>query len=529
MRTLILASLLAAPALAQHDLRTVAERTEFRGTALHAEVVELLDALAASDPRATRHSLGTSTQGRDIPVLVLADPPVHSADEARAQVDKGKILVFAIGNIHGGEVCGKEALPIYARAILAGEHPGLLDRVILAIAPIYNCDGNEQVGPDNRPGQLGPELGMGKRENGQGLDLNRDFVKLEAPETRGLVRFLNEWNPHLFIDTHTTNGSYHRFIMTHGTAKSLAGDDALRAFARDRFVPGLSAAYTAACGEPTFWYGSFGEGVFNASIADRTTWGTYPAEARFGTTYVGLRGRLSLLTEAYSYAPYRDRVLRTLDMVHAAVQWCAEHADEVRRVCADADARATAASRDRVVIRSRLVPCPGEHTVLGFEEEVRDGRSINTGVHRDYPVRLLGCFEPELAVDRPRGYTLPRDPRLDPVIETLKRHGVRVAEVAADMTVPGERSVVTRATPASRAFQGHVLVRVETETVAEPLALAKGDWYVSTAQPLGNLVVYLLEPQSEDGLATWNFFDPWLTPGETLPARRVMGPVTVSG
>ncbi|MBM4107927.1 MAG: hypothetical protein FJ255_03815 [Phycisphaerae bacterium] len=529
MRTILLAALLAAPALAQHDLRTVAERTDFRGTALHAEVVALLDALAAADPRATRHSLGTSTKGLDIPVLVLADPPVRSADEARAQVEKGKILVFAIGNIHGGEVCGKEALPMYARAVLAGEHPGLLDRVLLAIAPIYNCDGNEQVSPDNRPGQVGPELGMGKRENGQGLDLNRDFVKLEAPETRGLVRFLNEWNPHLFIDTHTTNGSHHRFTMTYGTAKSLAGDDALRAFARERFVPGLSAAYTGASGEPAFWYGSFGDGVFNASVGDRTTWGTYPAEARFGTTYVGLRGRLSLLTEAYSYAPYRERVLRTLDMVHAAVGWCAENADEVRRVCAQADDRARSAPRDRVVIRARPVPCPGEHTILGFEEEVRDGRAINTGVHRDYAVRLLDCLDPETAVERPRGYTLPRDERLQPVIETLRLHGVRVTEVAADMTVPGERSVVTKATPASRAFQGHVLVRVETDTVAEPIRLSKGDWYVTTAQPLGNLVVYLLEPRSEDGLATWNFFDPWLTPGETFPARRVTGPSTLSG
>lgn len=519
------AALLALLPPSADTLRTVAEKSDFRATALHAQVVELLDALAAADPRATRLSLGTSHEGRDIPLLVLADPPVSTPQQAREQARAGKIIVLAIGNIHAGEVCGKEALPMYARGILAGEYPGLLDRVVLALAPIYNSDGNERVSPDNRPGQNGPELGMGRRENGQGLDLNRDFIKLEAPETRALVRFLNEWDPHLFIDTHTTNGSFHRYTMTYGTAKSLAGDDDLRRFARERFIPGMAALYSARTGEPTFWYGSFGGGVFDASPDDRSRWGTYPAEGRFGTTYVGIRGRLSLLTEAYSYAPYRERVLRTLDMVHAAVSWCAEHADGVRHACADADRRAASAPDDRVVIRSRGVPCPGRYTILGYEEEFREGRSFSTGVPREYDVQLLDCFEPEKTVRRPRGYLIPRDERLESAVQTLRLHGVIVRAVDRSATVPGERLTVRKATPASRPFQGHVPVRVEAEAVREDVQASPGDWYVPIDQPLGNLIVYLLEPESEDGLTTWNFFDPFLAPGETFPVRRLASPL----
>jgi hypothetical protein len=520
----LLAALLLAPcsASAQDHLLTVAEKSDFRATALHAEVVELLDSLAASDPRATRLTLGFSPGGREIPLLVLADPPVSTPAQARAAARAGRVVVLAIGNIHAGEVCGKEALPIYARNILAGRYPGLLERVVLAIAPIYNCDGNEQVSPDNRPGQNGPELGMGRRENGQGLDLNRDFIKLEAPETQALVAFLNEWDPHLFIDTHTTNGSFHRYTMTYGTAKSLAGDDDLRRFARERFVPGMADLYTEISGEPTFWYGSFGGGVFDADPHDRTRWGTYPAEGRFGTTYVGIRGRLSLLTEAYSYAPYRERVLRTLDMVHAAVSWCARNADRVRQICDDADRRAVSAPADQVVIRSRGVACPGRVTVLGFEEQTREGRVVSTGVPHDYTVQLFDCYEPERTVPRPRGYLIPRDERLRAAVDTLRRHGVVVHEVERATTVPGERLIVTRATPASRAFQGHVLVRVEVEAAAEQVLASPGDWHVPIAQPLGNLVVYLLEPESEDGLATWNFFDAFLTPGGTFPVRRLL-------
>ena len=118
--------------------------------------------------------------------------------------------------------------------------------LILAVAPIYNTDGNERVSKTNRPGQVGPEEGMGQRANARGLDLNRDFIKLEAPETRGLVRFLNEWNPHLFIDTHTTNGSYHRYMVTYEGPKNPAGDPKVIGFMRQTFFPELNAAFEKA-------------------------------------------------------------------------------------------------------------------------------------------------------------------------------------------------------------------------------------------------------------------------------------------
>src|SRR5208282_119367 len=131
---------------------------------------------------------GRSAEGRSIPLLIVADPPVKTAAQAARS---GKLVCLVIGNIHAGEVCGKEALPMLLRDTFAGPHPPLLKDLILAIAPIYNADGNERVSKTNRRGQVGPEEGMGQRTNARGLDLNRDFVKLEAPETRALVRFMN--------------------------------------------------------------------------------------------------------------------------------------------------------------------------------------------------------------------------------------------------------------------------------------------------------------------------------------------------
>ncbi len=518
----VFALALTSAVLAQSppDLRTVAEKSDWKKTARHAEVVTLLDALAASDPRATRVSMGTTTEGRDLPVIILADPPVRTPAEARAQIEgDGKVLILVIGNIHAGEVCGKEALPILAREILGQQKSDLLSKAIVAFAPIYNADGNERFDPGNRSGQNGPDE-MGIRHNAMDLDLNRDFIKIEAPETAGLIRFFNEWNPHVFVDTHTTNGSYHRFTISYAGAKCLAGDIGIREFSRDSFLPGIATNYERFSGEKTFYYGSFGGGVFAENADDKASWGTFPAEPRFGTTYVGLRGRLSLLSEAYVYAPYKDRILRTRDYVQATLAWSAANAERIREVTRDADA-AAARSRD-VVIRSRLVPCPGTHTILGFEEEVKDGKRINTGRPKEYQVTLMDCFEPVKTVTRPKAYVIPADARLAGVIAKLRQHGLTVGDEITGGSMTLEAYTITKATPASRAFQGHVLINAEATSSVRTIDVSAGSWIVRTDQPLGNLASVLLEPECEDGLTTWNFFDAWMKEGETFPVYRLM-------
>ena len=188
---------LLLPILAQippqvDSLQTVAERSGYRATARHGDVVALCKELARKYPGAHYGELGLSAEGRPLPLLIVADPPVKTAAEAARS---GKLVALVIGNIHAGEVCGKEALPMLPARSCATPHHPLLKDLILAVAPIYNADGNERVSKTNRPGQVGPEEGMGQRANARGLDLNRDFIKLEAPETRALVRFLNDLEP----------------------------------------------------------------------------------------------------------------------------------------------------------------------------------------------------------------------------------------------------------------------------------------------------------------------------------------------
>ena len=210
----LLMALAVAPVVAQNpenSLVTVAEASEFKATARHADVMNFLGTLAKKSSCVVVGEMGKSFEGRVLPLLILANPPVSTPEEA-ARSDR--LVVYAQGGIHSGECCGKDALLILAREIATTPDHPLLKKLIILMAPLYNADGNERVNRTNRPGQAGPTEGMGIRATAEGYDLNRDNTKLDSPEAQALSRMMNEWDPALVVDTHTTNGSYHQNTLT---------------------------------------------------------------------------------------------------------------------------------------------------------------------------------------------------------------------------------------------------------------------------------------------------------------------------
>ena len=165
--------------------RTKAESSNFTATSTHAEVMTFIRELQTRSDRVRVETLGTSTEGREIPLLVIGDPAPASPAELRH--DKRAVVYFQ-ANIHAGEVEGKEAALMVARELVAGDAAKYLDRLVVLIAPIFNPDGNDKISAANRTNQNGPAGGVGARFNGQNLDLNRDGVKLETPEVQGLVQ-----------------------------------------------------------------------------------------------------------------------------------------------------------------------------------------------------------------------------------------------------------------------------------------------------------------------------------------------------
>jgi hypothetical protein len=515
---------------------TVAESSNWEATSTHAQVVALLDQLAKNAPDVARRvSFGKSVEGRDLPVIILSDPPVATAAEAKALADKeGRVIVFLFGNIHAGEVDAKEAYLILARQLIeahattkmAGSGPAapdadLLKKLIVCIAPIYNADGNDRFGPPekNRPQQDGPIKGMGQRHNAMDLDLNRDWGKLESPEARGIVKFLNEWDPHVVVDGHTTNGSYHRNLITYAVPKALAGDERLNTFARE-WLPKIGASLRARTDIDTFWYGDF-EGEHENPPRTHEIWSTPPAMPRYSTHYVGMRGRIGILSESYSYSTYKARIVGSLEFAREILRACVKNSAEIRvvtRQASEAGAGIGGLLRE-VVIRTKESSA-GRAIVKGWVEETIDGRARATSRPKDYDCVLMDRVEGTLSVKRPAYYAFTTS--VPGVIENLRMHGVTIEMLDKDTRARTEVYTIDSAKSAANKWQGHVLVSVEATPTPKTLTLPQGTVIVRTNQPLGNLVCYWLEPECEDGLTTWNFFDEWCAPGKVFPVVRVM-------
>ena len=197
----------------QPDLRTRAEITNYEETSSYADLERIGKGLVSSAAGLVHaESFGTTEEGRSLPLLVISDPKVTTPEAARKL---GRPLVFVQANIHAGEVEGKEAVMVLARRLTSGDLKPLTKQLVILIAPDYNADGNEKVNMQNRTAQYGPVAGVGTRENAKGLDLNRDYMKLDSLEARSLVGLMNKWDPHVLVDLHTTNGSYHAFHLTY--------------------------------------------------------------------------------------------------------------------------------------------------------------------------------------------------------------------------------------------------------------------------------------------------------------------------
>jgi hypothetical protein len=510
---------------------TRAERTRYAETSSHADVLAFLDSLRAMDGRLHVTSIGRTHEGRDLALVVASRPRVTTPAEARAL---GRPIVFVQGNIHAGEVEGKEALQMLLRDLALDPRPNVLDSLVLLALPNYNADGNEKLGPQarQRSSQNGPEL-VGQRPNAQGFDLNRDYVKAEAPETRAALAAFAAWDPDAFVDLHTTNGSYHGYALT--WSPSLHPAAPLRAFNQDTLLPALQARVRERWGVATYPYGNFAT-EFGAAVNDDTTkqgWFTYDHRPRFGTNYYGLRGRLSILSEAYSHDPFERRVHATYVYVRELLSMLAEAgADPAMRAARFRDVGATDG-----VLRAQLTDRPQLTDVIA-EDLARTGDSTRTQPGVPIGLRRTGRFRTVripvhdrfVATLRQRvptgGWVIDAAaPGADSVIALLRLHGVQLTRVAgtpeADVEIFRADSVIA----APRAFQGHREMRLEGAWRTGRRTLAAGSWIVPAEQPLALLALHLLEPQSDDGFVTWNVLDAALRPGGDFPVARLRAPL----
>ena len=503
---------------------TRAERTAYEQTTGHGEVVQVVTLAANRSERIHATTFGSTVEGRPLPLAVVGD--VVDARPASV-VGADRLRVWLQGAIHGGEVAGKEALLMLLRDLAAGGRPEWSSSMTLLVAPIYNADGHERMGPDTRPYQLGPVAGQGERANAQGFDLNRDHVKLESPEARALARAYDDYDPHVVIDLHTTNGTEHAYHLTYSPPLHPNTHPAIDALLRDEWLPAITRAVERSDGWRFYYYG-------NLPFADgaEPAWRTFDHRPRFNNNYVGLRNRVALLGEAYAYAPFDERIRASLRFVEEALAFAHDNAGAIAALVEAADAEPVAGTR----LATRAVPARSDAPVeilLGSTEEVpnpytRAPMRRRLDVAEPTELYEYGTFAPaddgvEVA---PAAYYVPAE--LATVVDLLAAHGVGGAPLDADATLDVEEFIVRTSSVADRPFQGHRERTVTGDWTPAERRVPAGTLVVPVNQPLGRLVFTLLEPRSDDGIVNWNLVDDRVgAPGSVYPIlRRLADPGT---
>jgi hypothetical protein len=522
------------------DMRTRAEMTNYEETSTYADITRVIDGLVATSPLVHTESFGKSEEGRDLPLIVISDPKVTTAEAARKL---GRPIVFVQANIHAGEVEGKEAILKLARRIVSGDLKPLTKQLVFLIAPNYNADGNEKVSAMNRTAQYGPVNGVGTRENGKGLDLNRDYMKLDALEARALVGLMNKWDPHVSVDLHTTNGSYHGYHLTYSPILNPNADARLVEFTRDKMLAPIRASMLKDRNWRIYYYGNFspedGGGRENARIdpasPGNTVWRTFDHRPRFGNNYVGLRNRIAILSEAYSYLDFKGRIDVTEAFVDEIYKSVAANAKQIMALTAQADRVFTAPAGAKPVelgVDIAIAALPEKVDILVSDvtkvANPKSGRDMSAMSTTAVPVAMkdYGIFTVTRALAMPKGWLIPKtlidSPRLAAALDRLRWHGIKIQEFANPQQLAVERFSISEITKAPRPFQGHQEARLKGTFDRAQLTVDAGSYFIPANQPLARLAFYLIEPESDDGLVTWNVIDEGLAVGQTYPIYRVV-------
>ena len=479
------------------ELRTRAERTDFVETSTYADVMELSSRIAELSDEIHLTTFGYTNEGRALPLLVVGAADA-SPEAVRAT---GKTRVYLQGNIHAGEVCGKEALLMLLREYADGGYPRWTDDLVLLVAPIYNADGNERVDLGNRPRQHGPIGGMGQRPNAQGLDLNRDHMKLDSPEARSLVAMMTAYDPHVGVDLHTTNGTRHAYHLTYSPPLHPNTPAVIDHFLRDEWLPTVTRRIKETHGWDYYYYGNHNP--------RRPGWYTFDHRPRFNNNYIGLRNRMAILSEAYAYATFEDRVLGTLWFLEEILNFAQERATDIRETVDEAE-RESVVGR-RLATRADFERSPQEVTIL--MGEVDEERHPYTGeivlrrrdVSTPTPMFEYGTFAPSETEVAPEAYYIL--PEAEAAIERMRAHGLTVLPAVPGQGVTLERFRIDSTVVAPRPFQGRSERTLFGSWEASTERVPAGTVAVPVDQPLGRLAFTLLEPRSDDGLANWAILD----------------------
>ena len=510
-------SLLATQACFAADWTTPAEAARFETTPSYADTRAYLQRLAGAAPgRLHLGRFGVSPEGRDLMLVVAASSGEFTPAAARGS---GKPIVMVQAGIHAGEIEGKDAGLMLLRDLAVGERAALLDRVILVWLPIFNVDGHERSNPHNRINQDGPRE-MGYRATAQNLNLNRDYMKADAPEMRDWLALFDAWQPDLFLDIHTTNGADYQYDLTWYMEEWGPLDEGVKRWQKNALEKRILPAYE-------------GRGHLAAPYLDlvdhrdiRKGIGNFGSGPRYSTGYVALRNRAAVLVETHMLKPYATRVRATFDFVLATLAEVGRDGAALRKAVERADAATVArgaGARLALAFETSKQSVPFE--LAGYASS-RTPSEVSGDLWTRYdarrPQRYSVPFFRELVaseqVEVPAAYLVPAGwPQL---AHKLREHHVRLERLDRPLRLRVDRYRLDAPQWSARSYEGrHPLREFGLREERVELAFAAGAVLVALDQPAANVAVNLLEPRASDSLLRWGFLDAIFEQKEYADAR----------
>jgi len=519
------------------ELQTVAEQTQYTRTMTSASNLEFVTALRGKTESLHVVNMFTTALRKSAPAMVIASPRVTSPQQARAS---GKPVIFLFGNIHPPESEAAEALQMVARDLAAGTRANLLQNQIVIIAPIFNVDGTDTLVPQD--GSLGSETPhiFGTRENAQGLDLNRDAVKLETVEANGLYRLLNAWDPALLLDGHLMSRVNHGYANTYGTTTVPAAAPGPRDYTHDKLFPAVREMVRKEFGIEVFTHALFGRGA-GAGAWPPTTWShdaaAWTVEAKFIVNDYGLRNRLAIITETPGQPTFERRIFAQYAYFIALLEYTNAHAKEIQAVVKAADDQTVSDVQTKAEAGQLRNWLDGEYQsrgkidVLGYRTNVAEYRpgtsfmSTKPGTASGPPetVSVDDLTKPVGTRDTvvPRGYLLGAG--LADIAAKLRAHNIRVTTLDKPMRVEGE-AFLMKQMRSVRSGGYDMTVLDGAFSPLETREFPAGSFFVDMAQPMANAAFYYLEPQARDGFVGWRVLDGTLR-ALTVGGRQAEYPV----